>query len=131
MPAPTPAPSDPDFGGAGEAHVAAAIPQNALRTEPAPDAPVGAGSTHLWPNSPAGTSAIDLDDDDFNRLRALQCIAKGEDFDSDAVRDLIGIGYAHATTTQLMITDEGRAWLNAIEARVGEAPVADTKCKKL
>ena len=71
-------------------------------------------ATALMPIGPTDAS------DERDPAAALIAVARGEVVDSEIVRDLIGEGFVHATTTRLIVTDEGRAYLDA------EVPV--TRC---
>jgi hypothetical protein len=50
-------------------------------------------------------------DDEEGRRQALAAIAAGETLEWSVVRDLVGVGYVHATTSRLVITEEGEAFL--------------------
>lgn len=79
--------------------VADAGTPTALRSEPAPFVPPGGAGLPL------------SDDEDAVRRTGLRILKSGESPSSDVVRDLVGIGYVHATATKLIVTEEGEAFL--------------------
>jgi hypothetical protein len=52
-----------------------------------------------------------LTDDERALQAALRLVAAGESIEWQILRHLVGAGYLHATTTRLVITDEGCAFL--------------------
>jgi hypothetical protein len=63
----------------------------------------------------AGSPSAGPDDPDKHRFWALLAIDAGSEVDGADVRDLVGVGYAHCTSTKVLVTDEGRAFLDAFE----------------
>lgn len=61
---------------------------------------------------------LPLADHEIEWQQALTNIAAGEPVEGPIVRDLVGEGYVDATTTRLVVTDDGRAWL----ARLVDVP---------
>jgi hypothetical protein len=59
-----------------------------------------------------------LDPDELERRRALLAVSSGESVSGEAMRDLVGIGFVHITTSRLVITEEGDAWLRSSEIEV-------------
>ena len=59
----------------------------------------------------AAQCRLPLDDAEMDLQLALTAIKDGAPVDGEIVRGLIGLGYAHATTTRILITDEGEAFL--------------------
>jgi N6-adenosine-specific RNA methylase IME4 len=95
--------------------------------EPAAEAIVlpGAGTdaiTELAPLPAPDPEIIDgalqcrlpLSDDEINLQAALIAIGDGLVVEGDIVRHLVGIGHVTATTTRLVITEEGRRWLDSL-----------------
>jgi N6-adenosine-specific RNA methylase IME4 len=54
---------------------------------------------------------LPLTDDELEMHAALLAIDAGERVEPSMIRNLIGAGFAHATTNRLVVTDEGRAFL--------------------
>ena len=44
--------------------------------------------------------------------------AAGERISGEAVRDLVGAGFVHITTSRLVVTEEGDTWLRSTEAEL-------------
>jgi hypothetical protein len=81
---------------------------------PGDPASVEGASGDVRGHAPPAFLSDEIDDDEDDRRRALIAIADGEAVDGSVVRDLIGIGYVHATTTRLIITEEGNAFLQSV-----------------
>ncbi|MEH2705205.1 MT-A70 family methyltransferase [Bradyrhizobium elkanii] len=64
---------------------------------------------------------LPLTEDELELREALLAIDAGTECPWSIMRQAIGAGYAHATTTKIMVTDEGRAFLAQL---VGSAPAA-------
>lgn len=59
---------------------------------------------------------FELDAEQLQRRGALLAVAAGESVDSEALRDLVGIGFVHVTTSRPIVTEEGQEWLRATAA---------------
>jgi hypothetical protein len=63
------------------------------------------------------------------RRRALLAVAAGESIGPEAMRDLVGVGFVHVTTSRRVVTEKAMAWLESLGdggtvGRTGDA-VAD------
>jgi hypothetical protein len=56
------------------------------------------------------------DPEELERRRALLAAAAGENISPEVTRDLVGIGFLHVTTSRLVVTEEGDAWLQSTAA---------------
>lgn len=93
----------------------------------------GDGSTlHPYPDWYDAAHAEWMESDEGRRFEALRWVVNGwgGDVDSELLRDLIGLGYAHATASDVLVTDDGQAWLDAMQAKIssdggggGESPM--------
>lgn len=72
---------------------------------------------------PAAQLLVELDPDELVRYRALKSLQAGEQIDGGLARDMVGVGYLFATTTKLLITEEGVAWLRALETEPVAEPI--------
>jgi hypothetical protein len=88
---------------------ARAVSFPALRAPVDPDAVEGASEDARGHAPPAFHSA-DAEDE---RRRALLAVASGQSIDTEAVRDLVGVGFVYVTRTRLMLTEDGDAWLRS------------------
>jgi N6-adenosine-specific RNA methylase IME4 len=92
------------------------IPEFLRRT---PKASAGQAEMDLARRDRLGPEIVDgalqtrlpLTDDEVDMLAALRAIEAGERVESGMMRHLIGAGFAHCSTTRVMVTDEGRAFL--------------------
>src|SRR5262245_56824106 len=57
------------------------------------------------PTAPASAPAAPLSDDERALQSALRLVAASETVAWQSLRDLVGAGYVHVTTTHLLITD--------------------------
>jgi hypothetical protein len=57
---------------------------------------------------------LPLSDDEIDLQAALIAIGDGLPVNAEIVRHLVGIGHVTATTTRLVVTDEGRCWLERL-----------------
>jgi hypothetical protein len=55
-----------------------------------------------------------LDPDELERRRALRAVAAGESICPEAMRDLVGVGFVHITTSRRVVTEEAMAWLESL-----------------
>jgi hypothetical protein len=53
------------------------------------------------------------DPEELERRRALLAAAAGENISPEVTRDLVGIGFLHVTTSRLVVTEAGEAWLRS------------------
>ena len=60
--------------------------------------------------------ADSVTDDELDMQAALLAIDAGERIDGDMVRHLVGAGFAHCTSTRVMVTDAGRDFLAQLVA---------------
>jgi hypothetical protein len=73
---------------------------------------------------------LSLDADELARRRALLAAAAGEIVSPEAMRDLVGIGFVHVTTSRLVVTEEGDAWLRSSEAEVSSCVLTESPIEK-
>ncbi|WP_407146273.1 DNA methyltransferase [Bradyrhizobium sp. ORS 86] len=85
------------------------------------------GSLQVCANSQTDPNACLVDE----RRAALVAISRGEEVaDREMVRALVGEGLVHATTTRLVLTEEGRAFLDGeSQANAGVETVAGRSCE--
>jgi N6-adenosine-specific RNA methylase IME4 len=57
---------------------------------------------------------LPLSDEEMDLQQQLAAIADGLELDPEIVRHLVGLGYVTATTTRLVLTDEGRRFLDSL-----------------
>lgn len=69
---------------------------------------------------------LPLAEDELAMQAALLAIDACEVIESEMLRHLIGAGFAHATTTRVVVTDEGRAFLAQL---VTPAPAAELEAR--
>src|ERR1700694_5188510 len=97
---------------AGEAATvgASAVPSPVLLA-PGDPASVEGASADARGHAPPAFLSDEIDDDEAGWRQALLAIAAGGAVQGSVVRDLIGVGYVHATPTRLILTEEGEAFL--------------------
>jgi hypothetical protein len=88
---------------------ARAVSSPAERAPVDPDAVEGASEDARGHAPPAFHSS----DAEEEQRRALLAVASGQSIDAQAMRDLVGVGFVHITTSRLMVTEEGDAWLRS------------------
>jgi hypothetical protein len=88
---------------------ARALSFSELRAPVNPDAVEGA-SGDARGQAPPAFHLLDLDEE---RHRALLAVTSGEGISGEAMRDLVGVGFVHVTTSRLVVTEEGDAWLRS------------------
>jgi hypothetical protein len=94
---------------------ARAVPSPALRAPVDPAAVEGASGETRGHAPPAVYSP---DPEELERRRALAAVAAGENISPEVTRDLVGIGFLHVTTSRLVVTEEGDAWLRSTAAEL-------------
>ncbi|UFX41817.1 hypothetical protein HAP47_0021165 [Bradyrhizobium sp. 41S5] len=101
------------------------IPEFLRRTpKPAPDLVVAQTEMDLARIDRVPAEAVDdrlqtrlpLTEDELDMQAALFAIDAGERIDGDMVRHLVGAGFAHCTSTRVMVTDAGRDFLAQLVA---------------
>ncbi|UGY14178.1 hypothetical protein HAP48_0037320 [Bradyrhizobium septentrionale] len=101
------------------------IPEFLRRTpKPAPDLVVSQTEMDLARIDRAPAEVVDdrlqtrlpLTEDELDMQAALLAIDGGEQIDGDMVRHLVGAGFAHCTSTRVMVTDAGRDFLAQLVA---------------
>jgi hypothetical protein len=90
---------------------ARAVSSPALRAPVDPDAVEGAGEDARGHAPPAVLSRSDPDQ--LERRSALLAVQAGQRISWEEVRDLVGLGLVHVTTSRLVVTEEGEAWLRS------------------
>jgi hypothetical protein len=94
---------------------ARAVSSPALRAPVDPAAVEGASEETRGHAPPAVYSP---DPEELERRRALAAVAAGENISPEVTRDLVGIGFLHVTTSRLVVTEEGDAWLRSTAAEL-------------
>jgi hypothetical protein len=67
---------------------------------------------------------LPLTDDELELHAALTSVAAGKTVEWSTLRNLVGAGFAYATTERLAVTEEGRTFLAQLVAPVADGPSA-------